>query len=140
MRQPVIKAKGDDRLNLSGQMVEHRRVVLALEEPAAGRGLAEHPDFTGHEAERMAQGASTAVHRLRYGSKGPLVTRVQEALKAKGFYEGRIDDDFGIRTLRAVLRFQTTEFGIWWRRRDHRCTDGVGPRHRVARTTGADRR
>jgi Putative peptidoglycan binding domain len=67
--------------------------------------------LTGHEAERMAQGASAAVHRLRYGSKGPLVTRVQEALKAKGFYEGRIDDDFGIRTLRAVLRFQTTEFG-----------------------------
>jgi hypothetical protein len=67
--------------------------------------------LTGHEAQRLAQASASPVPRLRYGSKGTLVTRVQEALKAQGFYEGRIDEDFGIRTLRALLRFQTAEFG-----------------------------
>ena len=37
--------------------------------------------------------------------------KVQTALKTAGFYEGRIDEDFGIRTLRAVMGFQVAEFG-----------------------------
>ena len=67
--------------------------------------------LTGHEAQRVGHGTRPLPPRLHFGSKGPLVTMVQRALKAEGFYEGEIDDDFGIRTLRAVLRFQTTEFG-----------------------------
>ncbi|MBA3805073.1 MAG: peptidoglycan-binding protein [Acidobacteria bacterium] len=49
--------------------------------------------------------------RLRFGSKGPLVTEVQTALKKAGFYEGEIDDDYLTRTLRAVLAYQTITFG-----------------------------
>ncbi len=49
--------------------------------------------------------------RLRYGSRGSLVTELQEALKGKGHYEGKVDDDFGRRTIRAVLDFQTEVFG-----------------------------
>lgn len=49
--------------------------------------------------------------RLRFGSKGPLVRRVQTVLRDKGFYEGDIDEDFGSRTLRAVLAYQTQQFG-----------------------------
>jgi len=49
--------------------------------------------------------------RLRFGSKGPLVTEVQKALKSKGFYEAELDLDFGNRTLRAVLAFQQSTFG-----------------------------
>ncbi len=49
--------------------------------------------------------------RLRYGSQGPLVEEVQEALARRGFYEGRVDGDFGPRTMRCVLEFQTTAFG-----------------------------
>lgn len=49
--------------------------------------------------------------RLRFGSNGPLVTKLQEALKTKGFYEGHVDLDFGKRTLRAVLAFQESAFG-----------------------------
>jgi len=67
--------------------------------------------LTGLDAERMALATTPQAPRLRYGSKGPLVTRVQEALKRQSFYEGEIDDDFGIRTLRAVLAFQTARFG-----------------------------
>ena len=67
--------------------------------------------LTGHDVERVAHASAPLRPQLRYGSRGPLVTLVQQALKEKGFYEGEIDDDFGIRTLRSVLRFQTTEFG-----------------------------
>lgn len=49
--------------------------------------------------------------RLRFGSHGPLVTTVQEALKSLKFYEGELDLDFGNRTLRAVLAFQQATFG-----------------------------
>lgn len=49
--------------------------------------------------------------RLRFGSRGPLVTEVQKALMSKGLYEGRVDLEFGNRTLRAVLAFQQSTFG-----------------------------
>jgi hypothetical protein len=67
--------------------------------------------LTGHDAERVVHAAGPSRPRLRYGSKGPLVTIVQQELKQRQFYEGVLDDDFGIRTLRAVLAFQTAEFG-----------------------------
>ena len=67
--------------------------------------------LTGREAERVALARTPLPALLRYGSRGPLVTRVQHALKDQGFYEGELDEDFGIRTLRAVLKFQTVEFG-----------------------------
>jgi hypothetical protein len=49
--------------------------------------------------------------RLRYGSRGELVEELQEGLKRKGFYEGAVDGDFGPRTMRCVLEFQTAVFG-----------------------------
>ena len=67
--------------------------------------------LSGREAQRVAHATTPLPPLLRYGSEGALVTHLQRALKAKGFYEGEIDDDFGIRTLRAVLKFQTAEFG-----------------------------
>ncbi len=67
--------------------------------------------LTGFEAERIVHATTTPAPRLRYGSKGPLVTRVQTALKQRGHYQGVLDDDFGIGTLRAVLAFQTAQFG-----------------------------
>jgi N-acetylmuramoyl-L-alanine amidase len=48
---------------------------------------------------------------LRFGSQGELVKKLQKALQSKSFYEGEIDGDFGERTLRAVLKFQTSSFG-----------------------------
>jgi hypothetical protein len=67
--------------------------------------------LTGRDAERVVHATTPLPPRLQYGSKGLLVTLVQQGLRAKGFYEGNLDDDFGIRTLRAVLAFQTAEFG-----------------------------
>ena len=67
--------------------------------------------LTGRDAERIVHATAPLQPRLRYGSKGALVTLVQQVLQDRHFYEGNIDDDFGIRTLRAVLSFQTAEFG-----------------------------
>jgi hypothetical protein len=66
----------------------------------------------GWEAQRVSglNGAKSAA-LLRFGSSGDLVTKVQKALQAKKVYEGTVDDDFGGRTLKAVLAFQETTFG-----------------------------
>lgn len=66
----------------------------------------------GREAYRVASAGSSKVSaRLRFGSQGELVKKLQKALQSKSFYEGNIDGDFGNRTLRAVLNFQTKSFG-----------------------------
>ena len=66
----------------------------------------------GREAFRIASAGSSKVSaRLRFGSDGELVKKLQKALQTKSFYEGNIDGDFGERTLRAVLKFQTASFG-----------------------------
>jgi len=66
----------------------------------------------GREAYRIVSAGTTKISaRLRFGSKGELVNKLQKNLKSKGFYEGNVDDDFGNRTLRAVLQFQTSAFG-----------------------------
>ena len=66
----------------------------------------------GHEAFRVASSGTEKVSaRLRFGSQGELVKKLQKALQTKSFYEGNIDGDFGERTLRAVLKFQTASFG-----------------------------
>ena len=67
--------------------------------------------LNGRDARRVAIARNALAPRLRFGSKGDLVRAVQEKLRAKGFYEGDIDGDFGARSLRAVLDFQTAEFG-----------------------------
>ena len=66
----------------------------------------------GWEAQRISGlngGKSPAL--LRFGSNSALVTKVQKALQAQGVYEGKVDQDFGGRTLKAVLLFQETTFG-----------------------------
>lgn len=49
--------------------------------------------------------------RLRFGSQGGLVKKVQRVLREKGFYEGALDGDFGKRSFRAVCAFQRHSFG-----------------------------
>lgn len=46
---------------------------------------------------------------LRTGMTGPAVTRVQETLKTRGFYQGAIDGIFGPGTEAAVMAFQESE-------------------------------
>lgn len=68
--------------------------------------------LNGLDAQSVAlSGSQKMPARLRFGSKGDLVTELQTALKAAGFYDGNIDDDFGERTIRAVLNYQTATFG-----------------------------
>lgn len=45
---------------------------------------------------------------LRQGMRGPAVARVQDTLKARGFYDGAIDGIFGPATEEAVMDFQTS--------------------------------
>ncbi|MCX2742258.1 peptidoglycan-binding protein [Mangrovivirga sp. M17] len=69
--------------------------------------------LNGKDALKVAtQGNTKLSPRLRYGSQGKLVKEVQKILKNKNFYEGRIDGDFGSRSLRAVLEFQEVNFGL----------------------------
>jgi putative peptidoglycan binding protein len=66
----------------------------------------------GVDAQKVALAGSQKLSpRLRFGSRGPLVSDVQTRLKALGFYEGIIDTGFGHRTTRAILDFQTAKFG-----------------------------
>ena len=67
--------------------------------------------LTGWEAQRVATAQRAMSPRLRFGSQGELVRAVQQKLRARGFYEGKVDSDFGLRTLQALLDFQTAEFG-----------------------------
>ena len=67
---------------------------------------------TGTDAQRVAAaGDRELTARLRFGSKGALVGRVQRVLTERGYYEGHEDNEFGERTLRAVLAFQRATFG-----------------------------
>lgn len=67
--------------------------------------------LAGDDARRVIEsGGATIAVRLRFGSRGELVTTVQRALKDAGFYNQLIDDQFGRWTLDAVLRFQRHAF------------------------------
>jgi len=66
----------------------------------------------GAFVERVAADPSSHVTaRLRFGSRGDLVSTLQEVLSRKQFYEGKVDGQFGPRTLRAVLQAQRSAFG-----------------------------
>lgn len=68
--------------------------------------------LNGRDAYRVALlEGHTMTGRLRYGSFGEEVAVIQKALAKKGFYEGKIDKDFGPRTLNAVIEFQVSVFG-----------------------------
>lgn len=66
--------------------------------------------LNGRDAMRVTNNARLTP-RLRFGSQGELVKTVQKSLREKELYEGRLDGDFGKRSLFAVLNFQTEQFG-----------------------------
>ena len=51
----------------------------------------------------------SAVALLRKGTDGPAVKVLQQKLKAKNFYNGGIDGDFGSGTETAVMKFQRSK-------------------------------
>lgn len=66
----------------------------------------------GRDALKTASNSGSKLSsRLRFGSTGSLVGKIQGKLNALNYYEGKIDDDFGPRTLRALLEFQEDYFG-----------------------------
>lgn len=67
--------------------------------------------FNGRTAEAIAAAKGKVPLRLTYGSDGPMVDTLQQALRERGYYEGEIDEDFGPRTLRAVIALQKHAFG-----------------------------
>lgn len=69
--------------------------------------------FNGREVQQVAAQDldAAAPAKLRFGSQGSLVEKLQKALEKAGFYEGILDGDFGDRTIRALLAFQRSAFG-----------------------------
>ena len=67
----------------------------------------------GRSAQSLAESADAdRPRRLRFGSQGEPVEQLQRRLGEHGFYEGKVDGDFGPRTIRAVLAFQQARFGF----------------------------
>lgn len=69
--------------------------------------------LNGRDAEKVAlkRPGRPLSGRLRYGSQGDLVKKVQAVLKTKGYYSGVKDGDFGMKSLASLLKFQTDIFG-----------------------------
>lgn len=68
--------------------------------------------LNGRDAQNAALNVNRPIlKRLRYGSQGDLVRELQGKLKSRRYYEGKVDGDFGGRTLMAVLNFQEACFG-----------------------------
>ena len=89
-----------------------KRFIDHAYDGAAGQDVFGYLLFSGAEASRLAEVADQPVSSLlRFGSSGPLVAQVQTALRAEGFDFLDVDEDFGRDTLRAVMSFQTREFG-----------------------------
>ncbi len=57
-------------------------------------------------SQPVSQTPITTLPTLLLGSKGAAVTQAQQLLKAKGYYQGRIDGDFGMGTRDAIAAFQ----------------------------------
>jgi len=57
-------------------------------------------------SQTVSQTPVTTLPTLLPGSKGAAVTQAQQLLKAKGYYQGRIDGDFGMVTRDAIAAFQ----------------------------------
>ncbi len=85
--------------------------------PGSGDGTPQTPEaITRIGIERLTELLGSAppppsevqprLPTLRRGDEGAYVERLQEALKAAGFYEGEIDGDFGRGTKKAVKAFQ----------------------------------
>lgn len=68
--------------------------------------------LNARDAQKVALRATQKMSaRLRFGSESDLVAQLQETLKKSNYYEGEVDGDFGRRTIRAVLKYQTATFG-----------------------------
>lgn len=99
--------RNDGACKESGPWKAFRQAAYKLNQSAYWYFLLE-----GWEAQRLSglNGAKNPA-LLRFGSNSALVTKVQKALQAKKMYEGAVDEDFGGRTLKAVLLFQEATFG-----------------------------
>lgn len=77
--------------------------------PAVPETVASEDSEDEMAEEETAEAADPPVELpvLRQGMTGSAVSRVQETLKARGFYDGAIDGIFGPGTEAAVMEFQT---------------------------------
>lgn len=70
--------------------------------------------FSGREAMKVAElGSDQRAQSVRFGSSGPLVEAVQQALLHRGFDLGEAgaDGDCGFKTINAIRLFQLQKFG-----------------------------
>lgn len=77
----------------------------------SGQQIFDYALFTGSEASRLTTSKGRYIKKFRYGSQDEQVGELQEALKKRKFYNGKIDNDFGPKMLEAVCKFQEDVFG-----------------------------
>ena len=89
----------------AGPWADFRRNAYELEQSAFDYLL-----VSAATLKAVVAGGS-GLERTRFGSSGPRARGVQQALHGKGFYKGAIDGEFGLASVRALMAFQTAEFG-----------------------------
>ncbi len=101
---PKCEKRGDDPATGPWKVFQERG--YALKQSSFGYAL-----FNASEVQRLSVSGPKGIVRVRFGSDGPRAKRIQEALKKREFYEGKLEGAFGSRSLRALLAFQEATFG-----------------------------
>ncbi|MEM9198292.1 MAG: peptidoglycan-binding domain-containing protein [Pseudomonadota bacterium] len=89
-----------------------RSFIAPFADELGGQERCEYVLFGADEAQQMIRtrmAGKTVI--LRMGSSGPLVAQLQAALNDRAQAGLKVDGDFGAGTFRAVIDFQTAEFG-----------------------------
>lgn len=105
--QPKCKGRGNDSTNTA-----HWNFFYDIIYGQTSQQRFDYALFRYTDAEVVSvNGGNLMQSRLRFGSKGNVVSLLQEKLAKKGFFHTNQDGDFARNTLRAVIDYQTVKFG-----------------------------
>jgi len=79
-----------------------------IQKPAAGANTASVPAASSSPAAAPSAGKDDGGD-LEQGDGGPRVTKLQEELAERGFYKGKLDGDFGPKTMAALIAYKKSK-------------------------------
>lgn len=107
--QQILQAKGFYTGTIDGDFGAGTANAVLKFQKANGLtadGIVGNASWTVLRAGNQPPDTSTSLPILLPGSQGQAVAQAQQLLKAKGYYQGRIDGDFGVGTRDAIAAFQ----------------------------------